>query len=146
MKHLNRRWETFSGIIVGVTIIAIVIGSIAKIFSLQYQIEDEYLREEAISILRNNSHNIAKKLDTSNLIENESFSIYQDRSQRKFLIMTGASVADYRFVDAYGKRIERVDQFPYPYFSRLFYLDVSSSAPVQNQIIRVEILPFNHFN
>lgn len=51
-------------------------------------IEDDYLRNQALFLLENNATNIVKKVDTSDIAENETFSLYKDTLNRHFLVMT----------------------------------------------------------
>lgn len=139
MKHLNRRGETLVGIIVGVMIIAIVIGSIAKILSVQYVIEDDYVRNQTLSVLQNNVSNIVKKVDTSSIAENEIFALYKDSAAKKFVVMTGSNVETYKYVDRRGNWVSNTGSFQDAIYTQLLYMDKSDASPIRKQVVKGEI-------
>ncbi|MDD2745362.1 MAG: hypothetical protein PHU93_02385 [Candidatus Gracilibacteria bacterium] len=139
MKPFNHRGETLVGIIVGVTIIAIVIGSIAKILSIQYVIEDDYVRNQTLTALQNNATNIVKKLDTSSISENEVFAMYKDSVNRKYLVMTGSNVEIYKYVDRQGTWVSNTGSFNDTIYTQLLTVDKNDSSLLRKQIIKGEI-------
>jgi hypothetical protein len=86
-------------VIVGVVILAIIIGSIARIIAIHYSNEDEYARNETLYLLQNNATNSMRKLDTSSIGEKELFYVYKDTANRRFLVMTGATAEKYKYID-----------------------------------------------
>lgn len=139
MKQLNRRGETLVGIIVGVMIIAIVIGSIAKILSVQYLIEDEYVRNQTLAVLQNNVSNVVKEVDTTSIAENEIFALYKDTATKKFVVMTGANVEIYKYVDRQGSWVSNTGSFQDTIYTQLLYMDKSDASPIRKQVVKGEI-------
>lgn len=86
--------------IVGVLIIALIIGSIARIISVHYATEDAYARNETLGFLQGNASNIVRKLNTKSLAENDIFYVYKDTTNKKFIVMTGATSEAYKYVDS----------------------------------------------
>ena len=139
MKPFSHRGETLVGIIVWVTIIAIVIGSIAKILSIQYVIEDDYVRNQTLTALQNNATNIVKKLDTSSVAENEIFAMYKDSVNRKYIVMTGSNVEIYKYIDRQGSWVSNTGSFDDTIYTQLLTIDKNDSSLLHKQIIKGEI-------
>ncbi|MFZ4461161.1 MAG: hypothetical protein ACOYN2_01065 [Patescibacteria group bacterium] len=81
-------------------IIALIIGSIARIISVHYATEDAYTRDETLSFLQANASNIVRKLNTKPLSENDLFYVYKDTVNKKFIIMTGSTSEAYKYIDS----------------------------------------------
>ena len=139
MLHFGRRGESLVGIIVGVFIIAIVIWGIAKILSVQYAIEDDYFRSQTLFILKNNATNIVRKVDTSSVSENEIFSLYKDTTNRRYLVMTGANIETYKYIDRRGNWVSNTGSFQDVVYTRLMFLSKNITSPVQKQVVKGEI-------
>jgi hypothetical protein len=139
MKRFDSRWETLVSIIVWVLIIAIVIWSIAKILSIQYTIEDDYLRNQTLFLLTNNATNIVKKVDTSNIAENETFSIYKDVLNQNFIVMTWSNVEPYKYIDRRGNWVAHTGAFQGTIYTQRMLLDKNGAFPIQKQVVKWEI-------
>ena len=113
MHHLPREQtgETLISVIVGVLIIALVIGSIARIIAIHYTTEDTYTRNETLYLLQNNSTNILRKLDTSSIAEKEIFSAYKDPSALQFRVMTGSLADKYKYIDRRNEWVSSTGSF-----------------------------------
>ncbi len=120
-------------------IIAIVIGSIAKILSIQYVIEDEYVRNQTLSNLQNNASNIVKKADTATIAENDVFSIFKDGVNHQFVTMTGANTSTYKYIDSRGNWVSNTGSFYGTIYTRLFFVEKNDILPTHKQIIKGEV-------
>lgn len=122
--------------IVGVLIIALIIGSIARIISVHYATEDAYTRDETLTFLQSNSTNIVRKVNTKSLAENDIFYIYKDTTNKRFLVMTGATADQYKYIDSRSEWVSNTGSFESTVYTQIFLVDKNDTSPTAKQVIK----------
>ncbi len=139
MRSNSVRAETLASVLVGFAIIAIVSAGMVKMLAYHATIEEDHARNQTLRILQNNVTNVLRKIDTSGIAEKETFSVYKDRSARRFTVMTGAQVEPYRYVDRSGDWVSNTGTYQGTVYTRTILLDRNDSAPVVRQVFKAEI-------
>jgi hypothetical protein len=78
-------------------------------------------------------------VDTSGIAENETFSLHKDTLNRRYLVMTGANVEPYKFIDRRGNWVSNTGSFQDTIYIQLMLLDKNATSPVQKQVVKGEI-------
>ena len=136
----NNKGESFVWVIVGVFILAIAILGIFSLITYSRTLIYTYETNARVSILRNNLSNIVAKLDTSKILENEVFYIYQNQATQNFEVFTGSTNVEYKYIDKFGIKIDDLDTYDGVIYSRQLLLErVDTSFGENNQIIKWSI-------
>jgi hypothetical protein len=99
----SRRGETLVSVVVGTLILALVISGIAAMLSGNASLETDYQKNNAMLLMQASAANIVRKTDTSALNEGDAFYVWKDSATQTFRILTGASNANYEYVNSFGE-------------------------------------------
>lgn len=95
----NKKADTIAGIIIAVFILWIALVWILNILNVNTDVTYNYEKEIDWYILKSNSDNILKKVDTSNIEQWETFYIYKDTTNKQYSVLTWATNEIYKYVD-----------------------------------------------
>lgn len=98
MKN-NKKADTIAWIIIAVFILSFALLWIVNVLDYNKDIWYNYEKETDSYILKSNSENILKKLNTWDIEEDEKFYIYKDDVTKEYKIFTWASNEQYKYVD-----------------------------------------------
>ena len=87
----SKRGETLVSILVGVVILSIAMGGVVMILIQSRTIEEDYNKNNTLSILQSNAENIVRKTDTSDILEKEIFFLHKDSIEKTFRVFTGTA-------------------------------------------------------
>jgi hypothetical protein len=90
-QMFNEKWETMIAIVIGMLLISIIIVGIMTLLTKNYEISNDYDRNNMVFILKNNGSNILRKLDTSGSNEWEVFYIYKNPDVKEFQVIRNSS-------------------------------------------------------
>lgn len=135
----STRGETLVSVVIGVVILSILSAAIANILFTNYDLEDTYDRNNNLLILKSNTTNILRSVDTSMLGEKETFAIYRDRTNHTFTVFTGATnVAMYKYIDQNGDFVASPASHTGRLYNIYYFVDKNeSSFGKKNQIVKV---------
>ncbi len=140
MKKFNKRWETLVSLLIWMFIISLVISWIATIIGSNYSLEDNFIKNNKVFFLKNNTVNIIKSIDTKWITEWENIYLYKDTENKKFNILTGALNEKYKYVDEYWNNILNIWDYDGNLYSRIVYIqNADTSVWTQNQIIKITV-------
>lgn len=97
------RGETLAAVIVGTVVLALAVSGVAVILSSNSSLETEYEKNNKVFLLQNNADAVVRRVDTSLVAEGEVFYVKKDTVSKTFLVLTGSSNADYRYVNENGE-------------------------------------------
>jgi hypothetical protein len=133
-------WESLVWIIIWVSILAIAILWILNVILYSTSLIDIFEKTTRLNLLKDNIQNITKRLDTSNIEENETFYIYKNPTTKYFTIYTWAINSQYKYIDELGNYIPNLASFTWETYARIFWLERDdTSITTQNQIIKASI-------
>ncbi len=136
----TQKAESFVGIIVGVFILSIVILGIANLIIYSGTLIDTYKDTARVGILKDSLWNIIKKVDTSNIRENEIFYIYKNNGTNTFEVFTGSSNVGYKYIDKYGDHVSNITSYSGSIYARVLWTEREDTTLTdQDQIVRASI-------
>jgi len=136
----NKSWETFVWIIIRVFILSLVIIWITNLLINTRDTLVKYSDNRDISILINNTNNIIKNIDTSNIEEDELFYLFKNTGSNSFSIFTWITNANYKYIDRLWNKIDNLNTFDWKIYSRILLLQRDDIFTwKQHQIIKVSI-------
>lgn len=123
-----KKGETLVSIMVGAVILAIAIGGVSMILLQDSTIEEDYHKNNTLSILQYNAENIVKKTDTSSLAEKDIFYLYKNPDNKTFQIFTGASNEGYKYINRDGELVTSTGSYAGTIYSRIFRVERGDSS------------------
>lgn len=137
----NTFWESLIWIIIWIFILSFIILWITNLLINSKNIIDAYENKKIISILKNNTENIVKNIDTSSINETEAFYIYKNNIEPKaFEVYTWTTNANYKYIDQYWNYISDVVNYNWDIYSRILWLERDDNSIWENhQIIKVSV-------
>lgn len=103
----NIKWDTIVWIIIAVFIISIILLWILSIINFDTDMSNNYNIEIDKFWLKSNAENIVKKLDISNISDNENFYIYKDIENKEYKIMTWSINQDYKYINFLWNKVDK---------------------------------------
>ena len=135
----NKKAETLMSVIIWVFILTFVLLWITNLMIESNIIVDKFNKTRDINILKQNSINIIKNIDTSNIPENSIFYIYRDKSNNKFEIKD-SNEPEYKYVDKFWDYISDLNTYEWNIYSRIFYLERDDNSLWDvHQVIKASI-------
>ncbi len=144
----NKKAETLFTIVIGMVILSFIITALTTIIIDSRNEQNTFNDSRLLTILKNNTSNIATKLSTDNISENSIFYIYKDKLAKEFLIFTWSSnPADpsyenykYKYIDQYWEKID-LDTFDWKAYQRLLWLEREDTSIdwTKNQVIKAVV-------
>ncbi len=132
-----KKAETLISIIIWIFILAFVILGITNLMIESKIIIDKFERNKNINILKINSSNIIKNINTSNFLEDTIFYIYKNEYTNTFETKTWVT---YKYIDRHWVHISDLVNFKWDIYSRVFYIKKESNLFGYNhQIIKASI-------
>lgn len=136
----NNFWESLLWIIIWVSILLFVILWVANLLISSKDILDTYNNKKAISILKNNTEIIIKKIDTSNIKETEIFYLHKDNSTNRYEVFTWAVNYTYKYIDENWNNVNDLINFKWYIYSRELWVERNDdSFWNESQIIKASI-------
>ncbi|MDD2891419.1 MAG: hypothetical protein PHQ95_00450 [Candidatus Gracilibacteria bacterium] len=120
--------ETLVSIIVGIVILVIAIGGAVMILMQGSAIEEDYDKNNTLSVLQYNAENIVRKIDTSNLSEKDVFFVYKDPLSQSFQIFTGSANEGYKYIDKNGDLVTNTGSYIGTIYTRVFSVEKGDSS------------------
>jgi len=140
MHNTSKKAESFIGIMIGVFLISIVILGISNLLNYSGEIIRDYEDNTKINILKNNTKNIIKNINTDSILENEIFYIQKDEINNIYLVHTGSSNDGYKYINEYGQYLADPINYDGSVYARQLWLErEDTSVWEQNQVIRASI-------
>lgn len=136
----NTFWESLIWIIIWVFILSFIILGVTNLLINSKLIIDTYENKKIISILKNNTENIIKKIDTSNINETEIFYLNKNTSTKEFEIFTWSTNYVYKYIDQYWNKVDDLANFEWNIYSRILWVERDDNTIWENhQIIKVSL-------
>lgn len=136
----NNFWESLIWVIIWIFILSFIVLWITNLLINSQNIIDTYENKKIINLIKNNSENVLKKINTENIQETEVFYLYKDILNKEFLIFTGSSNIWYKYIDEFGNKIDDLESFSWDIYSRIFWAERDDNSLWNNhQIIKMSI-------
>jgi len=136
----NKKAESLAWVIIWVFILSIIMLWITNLLINSADTIYLYENKRDISILKNNTINVVKKLDTSGIQETELFYLYKNKETNNFEIKTWSWNYTYKYIDRLWNNITNLDNFNWPIYSRVLWLErKDTSIWTEHQIIKSSI-------
>lgn len=124
----SKRGETLVSILVGVVILAIAMGGVTMILVQNRTIEEDYDKNNSVSILQSNAENIVRKVDTSSLAENDIFYLYKEPLTQIFQVLTGSTNERYKYINRNGDLVTDTGSYAGTIYVRMFSVERGDSG------------------
>ena len=134
--------ESLIWVVIWVFILSFIILWITNLLINSISVVDEYENKRDINILKNNTINIVKNLDTSIIQETELFYLYKNESTNDFQIKTWSWNYFYKYIDRLWNHIPESElaNFSSNIYSRVLWLErEDTSLWESHQIIKASI-------
>jgi hypothetical protein len=118
----NTSWESLVWVIIWAAILSFIIFWILNLLINSKDTIHLYENKNIISLLRNNTENVIKKIDTSNVKEGELFYLYKDTFLKEYVIFTWTTNSSYKYIDAYWNKVDDLSNFNWNIYSRVLYI------------------------
>lgn len=136
----NISWESLVWIIIWVFILSFIILWVTNLLINSQAIINTYENKKIISILKNNTENIVKKIDTSKVNETEIFYINKNTTTNQFEVFTWSTNYTYKYIDQYWINVTDLTNFQWNIYSRILWVERADNSVWENhQIIKVSI-------
>ena len=136
----SHKAESFVGIVVWVFILSFVVLWIVNILIFSSDTTTKYNETNRIQVLKQNLTNAVKKVDTTNLLENEIFYLHKNRASTNYEIYTGSTNENYKYIDELGNTIPDVSTFEGDIYSQVLWVSNEDITLIEeNQVIRASI-------
>lgn len=136
----NTFWESLIWIIIWIFILSFIILWITNLLINSKKVIETYENKKIISILKNNTENAIKKIDTDSINETEIFYLYKNETTNNFEIFTWTTNANYKYIDKHWSHVDDIVNFNDSIFSRILWLERDDNTIWENhQIIKASI-------
>lgn len=142
MDHfaISKKGETLISVLVGVVILTIAIGGITTIMVQNRNIDEDYATNNAVFLLRTNTENIIKRINTKSLMEKDIFYLYKDPVTKTFQIFTWTTAEWYKYINSDGDFITNTGTYIPTLYSRILSLEKEDTMlGEKHQIIKAGI-------
>jgi len=137
---INNSWESLVGIVIWVFILSFIILGIVNLIINTNKVVINFEEKKIVNILKNNTMNIVKNLDTTNITEWENFYLFKDYSNNSFKIFTWATNNTYEYINANWTHISDIDNFDGNIFTRTLWIERNdSSIWDSHQVIKANV-------
>ena len=159
MKKIKKA-ESFTSIIVWILILSFIIAGIANTLNYSIHLTHQYEEKNQILMLTRNIKNIVKKIDTSEIEENEIFYIYRDTTteEYEFKIFRPEECItllpiwwdeeichNYRYINYLWETIPDIAEYNWDIYSQEIFIRMRDvSLWITNESIKVYITKINH--
>lgn len=138
MIKKNIKWESLIGIIIAISLLWFVILWIANLINYSTTVNYNYEITSSVDLIKDNTLNIVKKLDTSSIQENEIFYLYKDTSNKNFLTYTWVLNEQYKYIDKYWENIDPLS-FSWTIYERTIQLEKKDTINWDN-IFKIDVI------
>ena len=136
----NITWESVVWIIVWVFILSIVILWIWQLISYSNNLTNQYNDAITLRLLQRNVSNTIKKIDTTNILENEVFYLYKDEINKEYVVFTWSTNEQYKYINSKWGNITDIINYNDDIYSQILLLQREDTALwSQNQVVKVSI-------
>lgn len=136
----TKKGESFVWIIVWVFILSIVILWIANLIIYSATLVDTYKDAARVGILKDSLANIVKKIDTSEIRQNEIFYVYKNVATNTYEVFTWATNDRYKYIDKFWNYVYDIVNFEDDIYSRILWTEREDTTLTnQDQIVRASI-------
>lgn len=137
----KKQGDTLISIIIWVVLLGIVWLGIMNLLTTNYEIEDNYNRNNTLFILKNNATNIIRKIDTSSVSEWDVFFLYKNSQWKAYQILTGTGNEAFKYINSKWETV--INTWTYIdgiIYTRSFYSEKKDTGlGPQGQVIRAGI-------
>jgi hypothetical protein len=139
----NKKWDTLISVLIWIFIMAIIILWLINILSYNYVIEDNYIKDNKLLILQNNTENIIRNLNMNSLSEWDVFYIYKNPLTYNFEIYTWSTSTNFKYINEHWDFISNTWAYDWIIYERTLYVQKNDTTLwLQNQVIKTEIKEF----
>lgn len=103
---INNKWESITGVIISVVIISIIFLSLWQILEYNAKIDNNFLKQNYVEILENNTNKIISKLDLTPLNIWDKIYIYQDENNN-IEFKNWAWFIDFWYINEHWKKVDK---------------------------------------
>lgn len=103
---INNKWESITGVIISVVIISIIFLSLWQILEYNAKIDNNFLKQNYVEILENNTNKIISKLDLTPLNIWDKIYIYQDENNN-IEFKNWAWFIDFWYINELWKKVDK---------------------------------------
>lgn len=136
----NNNAESLVWIIIWVFILSFIVLWVTNLLINSKDIVDTYDNKKIINLLKNNTENIIKEIDTSAIQESEIFYLHKNNSTYEFEVFTWTTNAEYKYIDKYWTKVNDLTWTTDTIYSRTLLLERDdTSIWSDHQIIKVSI-------
>ena len=136
----NNSWESLVWVIIWVFILTFILLWITNLMINSVEVINTYKNKRDISLIRNNTINTIKKLDTTSVQESEVFYLYKNTTNNNFEILTWSWNYLYKYIDRLWNKVDNLETFPWNIYSRVLRLErEDTSLWKEQQIIKVSV-------
>ena len=109
-----------------------------SLLTKNYEIEDNYNRNNTIFLLKNNASNITNKLNTNSVPEGNVFFIYKNKDVHEFQILYGTGNDMFKYINKDGELVYNTGSYTDgTIYTRIFYAEKKDASIVDGrQIIK----------
>ncbi len=137
----KKQGDTLISIVIWVVLLGIVWLGIMNLLTTNYEIEDNYNRNNTLFILKNNATNIIRKIDTSSVPEWDVFFLYKNSQWKAYQILTGTGNEAFKYINSKWETV--INTWTYIdgiIYTRSFYSEKKDTGlGPQGQVIRAGI-------
>ena len=136
----NTFWESLVWIIIWIFILSFIVMGITNLLINSKTIIDKYENKKIIAILKNNTENIIKKINTDSINETEIFYFNKNETTNNFEVFTWTINAGYKYINQNWENISDIANYQWNIFSRILWVERDdNSVWATHQIIKVSI-------
>lgn len=136
----NNLWESLIWIVVWVFILSFIILWITNLLINSKTIVESYEDRKVLNLIKNNTENVIKNIDTSAIKETEIFYLYKDSTNKEFLVFTGTVNAWYKYIDQYWNKVDDLAWFSSDIYARTLWIERDDNSIWDtHQIIKVSV-------
>lgn len=136
----NTFWESLIWIVIWVFILSFILLWVTNLLINSKEVLQTYDDKKIISILKNNTENVIKKIDTSTIKETEIFYLNRNNNVKEYEVYTWALNVKYKYIDQYWNNVEDLENFEWNIYARTLWLERDDNSIWNNhQIIKASI-------
>jgi len=134
----NKKAESLVWIVIAVFILSFTMLGILNILWFSTSLEWNYRNKVFSDMIKWNSENIVRKLDLPEMNNNEYFYIKKDTINKKFIVLTGSTNEEYKYIDSLWNKVNPNNN-PWMTYTRVFQFkaDILRHVIYPNEILNM---------
>mgnify|MGYP006417184631 FL=1 len=136
----NTSWESLVWIIIWVFILAFIILWVTNLLINSRATLEVYENKKIISVLKNNTETVIKKINTDVIRETELFYLRKNNNFMEYEVLTWSTNSIYKYIDKQWNTVDDIINFEWDIYSRQLWLERDDNSIWDNhQIIKISI-------